>query len=139
MTITEENADKTRRYYEALWNRRDRSVIADWIAPDYVGHFTSRPKPIHGVEGFVAMAEGLLGAFPDLAMLIEDQVAEDDQVVSRIRLTGTHEGDFAGVSPTCRSVDVGFVAIERYAEGLCVEEWVYFDDMGLARQLGLLG
>lgn len=139
MSITEENADKTRRYYEALWNKRDRSVIADWIAPDYVGHYTNRPKPVQGVDGFVAMTESLLGAFPDLHMLIEDQVAADDQVVSRVRLTGTHEGELAGVPPTGRTVDVSFVAIERYAEGLCVEEWVYFDDMGFARQLGLFG
>ncbi len=139
MTIAEENAHKTRRYYEALWNARDRSVIADWIAPHYVGHYTSRPEPIEGVEGFTAMVEGLLGAFPDLQMLIEDQIVEGDQVVSRVRLTGTHESEFAGVAATGRSVDVSFVAIERYAGGLCVEEWVHVDDMGIARQLGLLG
>jgi steroid delta-isomerase-like uncharacterized protein len=139
VSSTNQNADKTRRYYEALWNRRDRSVIADWISPEYVGHYTSRPEPIRGVDGFEAMAEDLLGAFSDLQMQIEDLIAEADRVASRIRLTGTHDGDLAGVPPTGRSVDVGFVAIERYEDGLCVEEWVYLDDMGLAQQLGFFG
>jgi predicted ester cyclase len=133
-----ENAAKTRRYYAALWNERDRSVIPDWIAPGYVGHFTRRPEPVLGVSGFEAMAEGLFGAFPDLHMEIEDLVADGDRVASRIRITGTHLGTLDGYAPTGARVDTSFVAIERYDDGLCVEEWVYSDDLGIARQIKAL-
>jgi predicted ester cyclase len=133
MTVGEDNADKTRRYYEALWNERDRSVIADWIAPEYVGHFSRRPDPIVGVAGFSGMAEELFTAFPDVRMTIEDLVAEGDRVASRVRLTGTHRGPMEGYAPTGARVDTQFAAIERYLNGLCVEEWVFSDDLGIAR------
>src|SRR5690606_27909964 len=78
--VADENAEMTRRCYDALWNDRDRDVIAAWIAPEYVGHFTRRPEPIRGVEGFTAMADELFAALPDLRMTIEDLVAGDDRV-----------------------------------------------------------
>jgi predicted ester cyclase len=138
MTTTEDNADKTRRYYEALWNQRDRRVIADWIAPEYVGHFSRRPDPIVGVAGFTDMAEELFTAFPDVRMTIEDLVADGDRVASRVRLTGTHQGPMEGYGPTGVRVETSFAAIERYADGLCVEEWVFSDDLGIARQIKAL-
>jgi predicted ester cyclase len=138
MSAAEQNADKTRRYYDALWNTRDRSVIQDWIAPDYVGHYTRRPQPVRGVSGFEAMADELFNAFPDLHTTIEDLVASDDRVASRVRITGTHLGEMEGYAPTGVRVETSFVAIERYVDGLCVEEWVYSDDLGIARQIKAL-
>lgn len=138
MSSTRLNADATRRYYEALWNQKDRSVIPEWISPTYVGHFTRRSEPVLGVEGFAEFAEELLGAFPDLHASIEDMVAEGDRVASRVRLTGTHSGGLEGYGATGARIEAGFLAIERYSEGRCVEEWVYSDDLGIARQIGAL-
>jgi hypothetical protein len=53
MPSAADNAAKTRRYYEALWNQRDFSVIADWIAPGFVGHYSSLPEPVRGPDGLV--------------------------------------------------------------------------------------
>lgn len=133
-----ENAKKTRRYYDALWNERDLSVIDDWISPDYVGHYTQQPEPVLGQAGFKAMASDLHRALPDLRMEILDTVAEGDRVASRIRLTGTNRGGFGGYGATGTSIDTTFMAIERYAGGRCVEEWVISDDLEIARQLKVL-
>jgi predicted ester cyclase len=139
MGTATENAEKTRRCYEALWNQRDRSVIADWIDPGYVGHYTRWPQPVVGVEGFTALAEELLAALPDLAMTIEDVVADGDRVASRIRLTGTHLGPIDGYAASGAHIDTSYLAIERYGpDGRCVEEWVHSDDLGIARQIGAL-
>jgi predicted ester cyclase len=136
--VSTENASKTRRYFQALWNDRDVSVIADWIAPGYVGHFTSYLDPIRGPAGFRAFADELFLAFPDLSMSIEDVIARDDKVVSRVKLTGTHLGPMQGYAATGVAVSTSFVGIEHYLDGLCFEEWVYADDIGLARQIGAL-
>jgi predicted ester cyclase len=133
-----DNASKTLRYYDALWNARNRAVIADWIAPDYVGHFTRLPEPVRGIDGFRAMVDELFVAFPDLHMSIDDMIAQGDRVVSRVHLSGTHRGVLLGYAPTGLGIAASFVAIERYADGLCVEEWVYSDDLALARQIGAL-
>jgi predicted ester cyclase len=134
----EDNAAKTRRYYEALWNRRDFGVIPDWVAPEFVGHYTGLPEPVRGVDGFRAMAEELIGAFPDLRMEIEDVIADRDRVVSRVTMTGTHLGAMSGFAPTGARVEAGLIAIEHYSGGLCVEERANTDDVAIARQIGAL-
>jgi predicted ester cyclase len=129
----------TRRFYEQLWNQRDRSVIPDWIDPGYVGHLTRRTEPVIGVDGFTEFADELLAALPDLTVVLEDVVASGDRVASRIRLTGTHLGPIDGYAPSGARVDTTYLAIERYGpDGRCVEEWVHSDDLGIARQIGAL-
>jgi predicted ester cyclase len=77
-------------------------------------------------------------AFPDLRMTVEDTIAEGDRVASRITMRGTHRGPLAGSAPTGIVVTTGFLGIERYVDGRCAEEWVYSDDLGVARQVKAL-
>lgn len=44
--------------------------------------------------------EMMFSAFPDLRLEVEQTLASGDFVVARVRLTGTHKGNFAGVAPT---------------------------------------
>jgi predicted ester cyclase len=137
-SATVDNAAKTRRYYQELWNERNFDVIPNWISQEFIGHYTSLPEPVRGVDGFRSFADDLLTAFPDLRMSVRDTVAEGDKVASRIELSGTHRGELLGYAPTGLAVAVTFLAIERYVDGLCVEEWVNADDLGLARQIKAL-
>lgn len=130
-----DNAAKTTRYYDELWSKRNYDVIEDWIAPDFVGHYTSQPEPVRGVEGFRRFADDLFTAFPDLKLAILDQVVDEAKVVSRVELSGTHNGPLLGFAPTGQRVCVNYVAIEHYRDGLCIEEWVFSDDLGLSRQI----
>jgi predicted ester cyclase len=132
---TEANEAKTRRYFEELWNQRNLDVIEDWIAPEYVGYYSSIPDELRGVDGFRGMVGLLLAALPDLQMTVEDVIARDDRVVTRFTARGTHEGELQGFAPTGVRVAVAGIGIERYGDGKCVEEWVVSDDMGLARQI----
>ena len=43
-------------------------------------------------------------AFPDLAVVIYEQVAEGDLVTTRKAITGTHTGPLLGIPPTGRWV-----------------------------------
>ncbi len=130
MDVADTNEATTRRCYQRLWNDRDRSVIPEWISPDYIGHFSRYPDPILGVPGFETMADELFTAFPDLRVRIDDLVAAGDRVASHVRIVRTHRGPLQGYAPTGVRVDTTFAAIERYVDGRCVEEWVFSDDLG---------
>jgi predicted ester cyclase len=138
VTTTVDNAAKTRRYYEELWNKRNYDVIADWIAPGFVGHYSSLPEPVRGPDGFRAFVDDLLAAFPDLTMTVLDTVAQDDKVASRVEVRGTHRGEIQGFAASGLPVTITYLAIERYVDGLCVEEWVNSDDISLSRQIKAL-
>lgn len=134
-----ENEAKTRRLYEAVWNERRLELIADWVAPGFVGHYSMYPEAVRGVDGFRAMVDEALAAMPDLRMEVIDTIAADDKVVSRVRMTGTHRGPLQGFAPSGRRIDVQYLAIERYGDdGRCVEEWVRGDELAVSRQIGAL-
>lgn len=133
------HAAKTRRYYEALWNERDFSVISDWIAPGFVGHYSSLPEPVRGPDGFRRFADEILAAMPDLRMKVLDTVAENDKVASRVEMRATHTGAYAGFAATNLPIVSTYIAIERYGpDGLVLEEWANLDDLGMARQIKAL-
>jgi steroid delta-isomerase-like uncharacterized protein len=76
--------------------------------------------------------------FPDLEGTLEDQAAEDDKVVNRYTGQGTHQGEFLGVAPTGKGVELSGVTIHRISGGKIVEAWDFYDGLGLLRQLGAM-
>jgi predicted ester cyclase len=77
------------------------------------------------------------GAFPDVRLTINDQIAEGDIVVTRWTATGTHNGELMGIAPTSKRATVTGVDIDRYQGGKVVEAWASYDMLGLLQQLGV--
>lgn len=138
MGTSEENLDKTRRLYQAVWNERKLELVDEWVTTDFIGHHTAYPEPLIGIEAFRGFVSDLIAGFPDLTMTVQDSIASGDLVASRIVMSGTHRGELLGYAPTSLPVNVEFIGIERYQDGLCSEEWVNSDDIGLARQIKAL-
>jgi len=70
--------------------------------------------------------------------VIDDMIAEGDQVVTKKTFTGTHEGDFAGIPPTGKRVTLQFVDIMRVRDGRIVEHWLSMDQLSFMQQLGVI-
>ena len=78
----------------------------------------------------------LRNAFPDRVDIIEEVIAEGDRVGLLFRLTATHTGNFFGIPPTGRKVDVYELAMLRIVDGQMVEGWFMMDEIALLKQLG---
>jgi steroid delta-isomerase-like uncharacterized protein len=134
----EENKAVSRRVAEEVFNGGNVDLADELYAPDYVLHDPSLPEDLHGPEGIKRYAAMTLGAFPDIRVTVEDQVAEGDKVVSRWTATGTHTGDLMGIPPTGRRVEISGVTINRFSGGKIAEDWYQSDDLGMMRQLGVV-
>jgi predicted ester cyclase len=75
-------------------------------------------------------------AFPDRVDVIEQVIAEGDRVGLLFRVTATHTGNFFGIPPTGRKVDVYEIAMLRIVGGQMVEGWFMMDEAELLKQLG---
>lgn len=127
-----------RRAYDLI-NAHDIDAFGELLADDFVEHeeLPAGAPTREGVKDFFRMQ---IAAFPDLAMTVEDVVVGGDKLVARVRFTGTHDGDFMGMPPTGRAVDVQVIDIMRFADdGLVHEHWGVFDAMGMMQQLGAVG
>lgn len=75
--------------------------------------------------------------FPDFHVEEVELVVSGDIGMAEVKITGTHEGEFKGLPPTGREVEIW--AMSKYiVEGGQVTEWyTYYDTAELQSQLGL--
>ena len=117
------NTELAQKYLEDVWNAKKREQIDELIADNFIDHHYPPEFP-HGPVGVKKWFDYVTGAFPDINCGIEDIIAEGDKVVVRYILSGTHEGEFAGVSPTKKKVSVAAVSIYYMTQGKIAESWV---------------
>ncbi len=100
-------------------------------------HINGGPAPTLDRDGFKDMLRGLLAAFPDLVLTIEDQVVAGDRVATRWLAVGTHDGPFGPVPATGRRIRVDGLILDRMVDGKIAERWELWDQGALLQQLGL--
>ena len=132
-----ENKELVRRLLEDDISQGNEAVAERIIATDFFDH-TNPPGMQHGLDGHKAIVRLFRAAFPDQWWHIEDLIAEGDKVVARTTMRGTHTGDFFGIPPTGRRVELPGVHIMRIANGRIAEHWGSNDDLGMMRQLGVI-
>jgi steroid delta-isomerase-like uncharacterized protein len=76
--------------------------------------------------------------FPDVTSTIEDLIAEGDKVVARWRSRATHRGDYMGIPPSGKEVQIMGISVYRIEEGKIAESWMVEDQFGLMRQIGAI-
>ena len=102
--------------------------------PDVVDHDPA-PNQGPGPDGFKTFFRTLTTAFPDAKVEPATIVADDEHVCLAYTLTGTHQGEFEGVSPTGRRIEVRGVQIGRFQDGKIIERWGSTDELGILQQL----
>ena len=78
----------------------------------------------------------LRASYPDLAVSVEGQEAEDDLVRTRLTLSGTDRGGVLWYPATNRHVVFSAKFVDRFSGGELVEHSGSTDTEGLLRQLG---
>jgi steroid delta-isomerase-like uncharacterized protein len=127
------------RWFEEVWNHGREETIDELLGQNAVAlGLGVGEAPVHGPNGFKIFWRNIRAALPDVQITIEDTVAEDDKVVARIVLEGTHRGDGLGVSPTGRRVKVAGIVLVQFADGRIVRGWNSWDQLGLLQQLGAI-
>ena len=84
------------------------------------------------------LLQELMAGFPDFQAEPRRLRHTDDAVIGEARVTGTHDGPFAGIPATGRRVDYPLVGIFEFEDDRLVCEKVYFDSGTILRQLGVL-
>jgi predicted ester cyclase len=76
--------------------------------------------------------------FPNIERTIEDTIVQGDRVVFRHQYRGTHTGNFLGIPPTGKQVNIGGITILRLRDRKIIEEWFELNHLELMKQLGVM-
>ena len=123
-------------FYEAIGTHKlellNDALTADWLdLPPGPGQ-----KP--GPEGVKRLLQGLIDAFPDLVVTIEEVIGEEHRAATRVSLSGTHLGPLMGLPASGKYVTLSLHEFHTFRDGRIsvtrhMEDW-----MGLFRQIRAL-
>lgn len=130
-----ENKAVVEQYNRSVMIERDLQAAHKFFPAEYIDH--SAPSGKSTPDDVIQSLQGYFAAFPDFAAQVESMHGEGDLVVTRMRLSGTHQGPFYGAPPTGKKFDVGAMLIFRVQGDKLVERWFWVNMLGLRQQLGL--
>ena len=126
-----------RRLYDLI-NAGDIDGFGRQLADDFVER-DELPGLPPTKDGVVQYFRIMLAAFPDMRMDVQDSFASGDKAVARLRISGTHQGEFMGIPATGKSVSVNLIDITRFGDdGLAREHWGVADLLAMMQQLGVI-
>ena len=118
----EKNMALVRRFFEAQANA-DLDTLEELLAPDFVDH-SSFADQEPGREGYKQQVAEQIAALSEVRCIIEDQLAKGEKVVTRITWRSIHDrGQYFGLMPRGKEVEVTSMAMHRIVGGKIVEEW----------------
>jgi predicted ester cyclase len=130
--MSEENKQFVRRFLSTM-DAQEWGAFAEMMTPDHKFH--SPLGPPMGRDEHVRLDQDFFKSF-DARHHILDMVAEGDKVAVRGKTTMVHRGEFQGIPPTGKSIELPWLDIMRIEGGKNAEEWLSMDLMGLMQQLG---
>ena len=117
-------------------NHDPAATVATFRRPRY--EVPALGVTVDGAEGVGSLVGGLLAAFPDFYLHRLGLHHADDAVIVEARFGGTHRGNWAGIEPTGKSMEVQSALIFVFEGEDLVCEKVYFDHATVLRQIGAI-
>jgi steroid delta-isomerase-like uncharacterized protein len=130
------------RAHDDYWNKGDKdSFVANFTESCEIT--TSGGLVLRGLAGAEIFWEAWHGAFPDTHLTIRDIFGTDNQVATEATFEGTHTGtlhtpDGSQIPPTGKHVSAPYVAIFTLQGDKIAAKHLYFDQVELLTQLGLM-
>ena len=132
-----DHSDTARRMYDLL-SSGDIDGFGALLADDFVEH-EETPGLAPTKDGVLQFFRMYRAAFSDLRLEAGDVIASGDKVVVRATATGTNDGEFMGMPPTGKRIEVPLIDIHRFGDdGLAREHWGVVDMLAMMQQLGVV-
>jgi predicted ester cyclase len=128
-----------RRCFHEIWNQRLLKKIDEYYLKNTICHTTSA-RNLYGIGAYKGFVLTLLGAFPDAKMSVDHfycmgNIKEGFKGMTRWHLQGTYKGNGPYGPPTGKPFYLLGISHHLVKDGKIVEEWTYFDEMALMKQL----
>jgi steroid delta-isomerase-like uncharacterized protein len=138
--LAHDAASLMRRWFQEVWNEGKESTIDELFPADAVMWGVGRPDvssrgPAEFREFYKAMRE----TFSEMRIELEGIVQNEDTAYTRFKVTAKHSGDGLGMVASGKTITLVGMCALRAENGKIVEGWNVWDQIGLARELGVLG
>lgn len=128
-----------RRWFDEVWNKGMETTIDELFPDTSVIWGVGRPEASsEGPKEFRAFYAALRQACPDIQIHLEQVVQEGDTAFARWTATMTHTGEGLGIPPSNKKLKLCGMSACKVGGGKILEGWNVWDQVGMARELGVL-
>ena len=127
--------------YSMVWDKAINGRNIEIINLDYFDEnikAITADGDIEGIDDFKAYYNNYLTGFSDAEFNIVDVFGQRNKIVKHWNFKGTHDGDFFGIPPTGKKIDLIGTTLVLMKDGKILQEQDFFDNYSLLSQLGLL-
>ena len=121
MNVPEENKKIVIRFNKEFLEEGSIQSYHNLVAKDFINR--TAPPEFSSFDGMLKFMEVYRKAFTDIKIEIFEQIAERDLVTTRKVIKATHAGEFMGMQPSGKRVDIPVIDIVRVVNGKYVEHW----------------
>lgn len=132
-----DNKQIAQRFMEECWNKGNLKAISEFVTANCRYHDPVFPHLTSGADNLRSHIENCRRGFPDMKITIDDTIAEGNEVVHHWTITGTHKGQFLGLTPTNKKATVSGTSIFHIQNSKIAEQWSDWNLMSLMEQLGI--
>lgn len=115
-----DNKDIVKYFYEVIVSENMLDELSKYISEDCVQKNGEKTFFI-GIDGMKQHLIALKKTYPDYTMKIIRQHVADEYIISEFIMKGTHKGDFAGITPTNKLLEITGIDIDKVIDGRIVE------------------
>ena len=127
--------------YSMVWDKAINGRNIEIVNLDYFDEnikAITANGDIEGIDAFKAYYNNYLTGFSDAEFNIVDVFGQGDKIVKHWNFKGTHDGDFFGIPPTGKKINLIGTTLVLMKDGKILQEQDFFDNYSLLSQLGLL-
>ncbi|MGE5655478.1 MAG: ester cyclase [Actinomycetota bacterium] len=129
------NKEVVIKFFE-IYNTQDYEPAYQYLAANYLDH--GLPQ-VRSVEDAIEILKMTHKSFPDIKVVIDDLIEENDKVVFRGHFTATHLGEFVGIPPTGAKVEFEALEIFKIENQQITESWGYWPLSDILSQIQAAG
>lgn len=119
--------------YVEVWNNGNLGELDALVDLNFVYHSNQSPI-VNGIDGLKKVITGFRAAFPDMKLVLTDEIYGENEASCIWSLTGTNTGQGA-MHPTGKSIKIWGTSVFHFSNGKITSEWTAFDNLSLLTQL----
>jgi len=100
--------------------------------------FHMKPADVVGIDSARAFYSNFFTGFSNIHFIFTDVFGQGNKIVKHWKFKGKHTGNFFGIPPTGKDVDLDGATIVLMRNGKIAEEQDFYDNLDLMAQLGQL-
>lgn len=114
------NKDIVKYFYETVVSEYLLDEIPNYISNNCVQK-VGKNEYFIGIDGMKQHLIDVRQTYPDYTIKINQQYTDGNYVISEFVMKGTHKGEFIGITPTNKILEITGINIDRIENGKIVE------------------